>query len=262
MPRMSTPTSAGWYEDPEDADQLRYFDGVVWTAHRTARRVERPAPRPEPTTPPAAAPWPPGPGPSAGPPGAPAPVDRRHATGSGHRAGLAHDGDVLAEWWQRLVGRLVDAVLTGIVGGLLSLPFLGPVVEAFETVFARALTDPTPDAGVITTALLEAAVPVTLVGVGVGLVYETLFLVWKAATPGKMLVGTRVRPVAAAGPVGVGVALRRQGLPVASDLMGLVPVLGVLGTVLSVLDPAWLLWDPRRQALHDKVADTVVVKSR
>jgi len=29
--------------------------------------------------------------------------------------------------------------------------------------------------------------------------------------------------------------------------------------MLSILDPAWLLWDPKRQCLHDKLADTVVV---
>ena len=34
---MSTPTGPGWYDDPQDAAQLRYFDGVVWTAHTTPR---------------------------------------------------------------------------------------------------------------------------------------------------------------------------------------------------------------------------------
>ena len=37
------------------------------------------------------------------------------------------------------------------------------------------------------------------------------------------------------------------------------PLLSLFASVLSFLDPAWLLWDPKRQALHDKVADTVVV---
>jgi uncharacterized RDD family membrane protein YckC len=34
---MSTPTRPGWYDDPQDAAQLRYFDGVVWTSHTTPR---------------------------------------------------------------------------------------------------------------------------------------------------------------------------------------------------------------------------------
>ena len=34
---MATPQSPGWYDDPEDPQQLRYFDGVVWTRHTTPR---------------------------------------------------------------------------------------------------------------------------------------------------------------------------------------------------------------------------------
>src|SRR5690349_2511025 len=39
---MSTPTTPGWYDDPEDDSQLRYFDGVVWSKHTTPRST-RPA---------------------------------------------------------------------------------------------------------------------------------------------------------------------------------------------------------------------------
>ena len=28
---MSTPERAGWYDDPEDETQLRYFDGIIWS---------------------------------------------------------------------------------------------------------------------------------------------------------------------------------------------------------------------------------------
>ena len=34
---MDTPTRAGWYDDPENDSQLRYFDGVVWSKHTTPR---------------------------------------------------------------------------------------------------------------------------------------------------------------------------------------------------------------------------------
>ena len=41
---MTTPpTPAGWYPDPERADQLRYWDGVTWTEHRSPVQ-EPPAP--------------------------------------------------------------------------------------------------------------------------------------------------------------------------------------------------------------------------
>ena len=29
---------SGWYDDPNDADQLRYWDGVVWTDHAVPRK--------------------------------------------------------------------------------------------------------------------------------------------------------------------------------------------------------------------------------
>ena len=63
----------------------------------------------------------------------------------------------------------------------------------------------------------------------------------------------------APGRLSVVTALRRQVISVATSLLSLVPLASFLGSGLSILDPAWLLWDPKRQCLHDKVADTVVV---
>lgn len=40
---MANPQSPGWYDDPENPQQLRYFDGVVWTRH-TSPRSTRPTP--------------------------------------------------------------------------------------------------------------------------------------------------------------------------------------------------------------------------
>ena len=37
-----------------------------------------------------------------------------------------------------------------------------------------------------------------------------------------------------------------------------VPIIGSITGLVSYLDEAWLLWDQRRQCLHDKIADTVV----
>ena len=54
-------------------------------------------------------------------------------------------------------------------------------------------------------------------------------------------------------------ALKRQAIDAVTTLLSLVPLLGLFAPVVRFLDPAWLLWDPKRQALHDKVADTVVV---
>jgi hypothetical protein len=45
-------------------------------------------------------------------------------------------------------------------------------------------------------------------------------------------------------------------------LVSVVPLVGLLGSAYSLLDDLWPLWDGRRQALHDKVARTNVVRTR
>jgi hypothetical protein len=42
---METPLTPGWYDDPESPEQLRYFDGVVWTRHTAPRRTRAAAPQ-------------------------------------------------------------------------------------------------------------------------------------------------------------------------------------------------------------------------
>jgi hypothetical protein len=41
-PHMSSPP-AGWYADPEDATQLRYWDGSGWTEHRSPAQAAGPS---------------------------------------------------------------------------------------------------------------------------------------------------------------------------------------------------------------------------
>jgi uncharacterized RDD family membrane protein YckC len=174
---------------------------------------------------------------------------------------------VLAEWWRRLLGRIVDIVIIGTISAVVALVFFGPTITDaldpyIQQVTQAATTDSTVDLSAAADSLTAALLPISLVNLVVTVVYDTLFLVWRGATPGKMVLGTVVRPVEGPGPVGWARAVRRQLLYVVGDLVGLVPVVGVLGSMLSILDPAWLLWDSKRQALHDKVAGTVVVLRR
>ena len=289
-----TPAGPGWYDDPDDPSLLRYFDGVVWSAHTTPRTsptagastighandVPRGATRTG---------WSqPGPGPSAqgqgpgqeqgqypgqgqwGPGQGGMPPAQGWGTAYGQswpRKDVLPDGDVLAEWWRRLVARIIDSVITSVLAVLVAIPWLGDAVRVMrryldESAAAASSGAVTPDLGAFTVELSEALVPVTVASLVVALVYEVAFLTWRAATPGKMVLGTVVRPVAAAGPVSLVTAVRRQAITVLASVMAFVPLLGAFSTVLNILDPAWLLWDPKRQALHDKVAETVVVLKR
>ena len=274
-----SPSGPGWYEDPDDPTLLRYFDGVIWTAHTTQRhsasadastigrapdvpaadaRVGWPS---QGSTQPGAGQWSPpgqwtggGQAPGPGPGGA-------YGQAWGQRRDVLPDGDVLAEWWRRLLARILDALIAGALTLLLAIPWWDDVLRVMADFLDEATTaaggavDTTRFAEELTTALF----PVSLVSLVVTLVYEVGFLAWRSATPGKMVLGTIVRRTGGAGPIGLATAVRRQLISVATALMAFVPLLNILASMLNILDPAWLLWDPRRQALHDKVADTLVV---
>ena len=53
--------------------------------------------------------------------------------------------------------------------------------------------------------------------------------------------------------------LKRTGVKEGGEIFGLVPVLGSLGSLFSLTDDLWPLWDDKKQAIHDKVATTNVV---
>ena len=102
---------------------------------------------------------------------------------------------------------------------------------------------------------LRAIATIGLVSLVVGLVYEMGFLLWKAATPGKLLLGLRVRRWAPGEPLTAGVIARRWiGYQGVSQIPSVGPIYGLI-------DVLWPLWDPRRQALHDKLAGTCVVRA-
>ena len=282
-----TPAGPGWYDDPDDASQLRYFDGVVWSSHTTPRKsptvqdsvigrgtqqldgaglqggwVHPGAPQqggPQ-------APRPQGPGASgwSGSAYGGGQGYGGYGTAYAQRRDVLPDGAVLAQWWRRLLARILDSVITSVMAVIVAIPWLGPLFTAVSdfidaSVAAAEAGGAMPDQNAYINELLAASLPITIVSLVVGLLYETVFLVWRGATPGKMALGTVVRRVGGPGKLTVVDAIKRQLIGLATAVVGVVPVVGLLGSIVSILDPAWLLWDPKRQTLHDKVADTVVV---
>jgi uncharacterized RDD family membrane protein YckC len=74
-----------------------------------------------------------------------------------------------------------------------------------------------------------------------------LFWVYKGATPGKMVFRARI------------IDARTGGRPSTGQLIG--RYLGYfLSTIGFLLGYLWVIWDRRRQAWHDKLAKTVVVR--
>lgn len=277
-----TPSGPGWYDDPDDPQLLRYFDGIVWTAHTNPRRSptadQSTIGRAVPSGPPASGPtvgggasgsgWrtPPGGRPPAG---GSAPQGWGGSSGfpyggpAGPRTDVLPDGAVLAEWWRRLLARLLDSLIASALGVVVAIPWLGDALRVLDRYVDAAAEAARGGAQPSTSAFVsdftEAILPLAVVSLVVSLVYEVGFLTWRSATPGKMLLGTVVRRVGDGEPIGLVTALRRQVVSLLASGMSFMPLLSLAATVLNVLDPAWLLWDAKRQTLHDKVADTVVV---
>jgi len=201
-----------------------------WTA------PDRPEFDPQPSAvPPGAYPqYVPMPGPPGRPPGAP-----------------AQRGAPLADFWQRLVAHFIDQMVLSAVASVLAIPF-GVVMYA-------TIADSLPEPGTTRTSrtteippelwiLYGAVFAVTLVLL---FLYQAVSVAKWGATLGKKAMKLRVVRVSDGGKVGWPRAITRAGMAL---------VFGVIPCV-SLLDAAWLLWDkPNRQALHDKVAGTIVIR--
>jgi uncharacterized RDD family membrane protein YckC len=106
----------------------------------------------------------------------------------------------------------------------------------------------------VTWALLTGAnAQYRVVSVLVALAYLTYFWASRGQTVGMMVFGFRVRDQkTGALPTG------RQAFTRAGSWLGEL-VLSVV--VVGLIGGLWMFWDPRRQALHDKVAGTIVTRS-
>ena len=305
---MDMPTRAGWYDDPENDQQLRYFDGVVWSKHTTPRSTRPSAAPPQPgqqqfpgqghppqypgqgaaqgqaqgqapgqapdqgqapVQPPATGGW-------AAPPTAPQPGQQNpQFPGSQQQPGwnapaypgmqrvaTTPDGQPLAGFWQRVGAYILDGiiqfVLLLVLGGWLLVKALDPVwdelvsaVDAGDPAAVNRITADQLDFGYLVAFGLVAAV--------ITFAYAVFFLSRTGATPGKMAVGISVRLRDRPGVLSVGDAAKRTSLQAALSLLGNIPLLGNLFSLVALVDLLWPAWDERKQALHDKLAKTNVV---
>lgn len=256
MTTANTPDRPGWFDDPEAPGQLRYFDGILWTDNTTARStpVRREAPA-QPTVSPIDPTTPPAP---------PRPLSTpAELVGPG---AVAADGTPLASYGRRVGAFLID----GVIKIILNTIFGGWAVylawrDEFESYFAAVEAgkiNPTPPAFTLATADYRWLSAYALVTAFVGLVYSVAFLVWRGATPGKMAVGIQVRPVGSTAKVTVSQAVRRYAISFANSALSFDAVPSLFTRPLWVLDHLLPLWDSKRQALHDKLANTEVVLVR
>ncbi|HYH49028.1 MAG TPA: RDD family protein [Acidimicrobiia bacterium] len=130
------------------------------------------------------------------------------------------EGMALAEWWRRFGGAVVDLAV-------IWLP-LWPLTRSMDR---------------------PARLVVSLV---VGVLYFALLNGGaRGQTVGKMVWGTRVRDGATGGALGPAKAAMRYLAPALLSI--------VTFGLIWFPDGLWLLWDRRRQTLHDKIVGSVVV---
>ncbi len=267
----------GWYQDPSSPDHLRYWDGVSWSNHTTPKKSPTAAQSqgglaqaaksgqpgqagpPVPTTPmPQGSGWH-GQAQRGQEPQSAPPVD---ATQPGWGAGgpTTTDGVPLSGYGKRVLARILDYLITAVIGIAVGWAWVSDLVSWYTGVLQRATDSGVlPDTATLQAEMSSRLTPVLIVSGIVALVYETGFLVWRGATPGKMAAGIHVRRTGRPGPLSIVDALKRQALTIAGWALGSLPVLSTVLGFVVILDYAWPLWDSRRQALHDKIADTQVV---
>lgn len=252
-----TQRPSGWYEDPEDPDQLRYWDGVLWSSRQmpkikpgldrsalgsaSAVVQDQQARSRLGTSPPPAKAWQPD-----------------SVVAAGRRT--TPDGEVLAGWWQRAGALIIDRLLTTLVGGLVALPWTLQWVRAYSDFFTRwGGVGPMPE---LPAEVINPPWQIFLATVIVYAVYEIGMTVWRGQTVGKIAAGIRVRGGTSAGSPDFGVSANRFVVKCLYVILSTVPLLGAIALMFTIVDYMWPVRDPASRALHDKVGGTYVVRTR
>jgi uncharacterized RDD family membrane protein YckC len=273
-------TPAGWYDDPHDPAQQRYWDGVAWSVHLRPRQQIQQTARHGQAYEGAPAyqgqqPYQGGgygfQGQTQGQPGMYQPYPQQqggypgygYPPGYGQMVAATPDGVPLSGWWRRVAARILDGLIVTIVGLPLTGYFFYRLFQVFADFEQRVIDDAaagrTQTINTVPAEMYKWAIPAALIGMVVGFVYEYLFLTRSGATPGKKALGISVRLRDVPGPPPGTAVLKRWGFVSALALASEIPLAGSLFALLALLNYLWPLWDSRKQALHDKVAATNVV---
>lgn len=260
---------AGWYKDPAPRnpaapDSLRYWDGSSWTAQtRIASKRERQEWAAEEVAAQIAYEQQVVQRAEAGDPEAQQLLAAAAAANGSRWA--TPDGARLAGWWVRVAAQVLDGIVLTLLGLVFSWRFFQQIGDAYSRYVDDALNAaragaPQPDPAVLADQLVGPMMWIAVVFVVVGFVYDVGFLKGFQATPGKLLLGLQVRLRNAPGPLSWRTVLLRWAGKNGVGLLQVIPFGAILTGLYSLCDYLWPLGDSKRQALHDKVAGTNVVR--
>ena len=164
---------------------------------------------------------------------------------------VAPDGQPLAGFGDRLVARLLDGLILGGFAAVLFVPLLIIVITMANSVQVDDRGQLTNGGPVVVVFLLLYAGWILLILAGT-YVYEVEMMWRTGQTVGKRVMKIRVIPLPPGAPLTRGASAKRWAV---------YQIVGAIVPVFSWVDGLWQLWDkPFQQCLHDKAADTVVVK--
>jgi uncharacterized RDD family membrane protein YckC len=192
-----------------------------------------------------------------------------------HPAPVLVGGLPLASPWERLAARLLDGL---IISAVTVVPFLVVVTALLFFVFAGSTSTPSstsaaPGDGAADISIALRYVVLYLVLFTAVVIAQTIASYWlevvyqgrHGQTIGKRTLKIHVVPLTAGARVDRELLRRRWLATNWVQLVLCIPILGwFLASILAMyntLDGLWLLWDkPFQQCLHDKYAQTTVVK--
>jgi uncharacterized RDD family membrane protein YckC len=193
--------------------------------------------------------------------GQPAPYGSPYQQYPGTSYGYMGKDPSLAEWWQRLLARIIDGLVLSVLIIPLWVPVFTSLVNKLRSInnqYGGNTNSPAAQAAIshVTGQFFGEIFLVVIAGLVIAVAYDWLQHGLWGRTLGKRALGTMVVSANTRSKVSAGAAGGRAAIYV---LPALVPVVGGLFALLNEL---WLLWDQQRQCLHDKAAQTVVIKVR
>jgi uncharacterized RDD family membrane protein YckC len=181
----------------------------------------------------------------------------------GYGIGPAGKDPALAEWWRRLLARIIDGLILSVIFAPLWIPPWTSFIRSLQAIAGQyppgtqLSIDPAARNAIANAeGHLFGKLFVIILGFYlVAFLYDWIQHWLWGQTIGKRALGTRVVRADGNPSVGAGPACGRAAI------YALAPLVPLAGSIFGLLNELWLTWDPRRQCLHDKAAHTVVVKT-
>jgi uncharacterized RDD family membrane protein YckC len=166
-------------------------------------------------------------------------------------------GHKLAEFSDRFLARLIDGAIIGGISLVLLVPiYIVAIISLLGTLPTQTrvngeLVTPGVNPAVFFLGVLALYAAVLLVSFVINYIYNVEMMFRSGQTIGKRVMKLQVLPVDPGLTLTRGMAFKRY---LTEFVSGFVPALGLI-------DGLWQLWDkPWRQCLHDKFAQTLVIK--